>query len=440
MKREVDEAKATWVRRTIEIIQPPGDARPPTPKVVCEAIFLLKRGPDARRQVDPMALYEDQAAGSGLKCDTPEGNSRVMVEELKKVFSQTGTFDPQAILNVRQRPQQPWMDKVPTEFEVFAATAKLSNGKSGADAECPGEYWKALNGDAALSAFVNDLVVEMWRTGSYSALDPASIPDTPPAPPGVSESALKLAERQEWNISWQQVNPKRPGTGTWARYETYRHTTTITGASRANLPWAWQRGGVLLLDPALEGDGAPLAARACDDGGLTYAEWPEARLVLLPKKGDLSLAKNWRGICLLDVGSKILSDVMVKRMALMEQVGFDMQTGFRPERGTIDGLFAVMMGLKKRQEHGLESWGVYVDLVKAFDTVNREALWEVLRRFGMPDHFVNMLVRLHADAVIKVKIGEKDTDVDSSIGVRQGACEGPILFLFIMQAALETME
>ena len=99
-----------------------------------------------------------------------------------------------------------------------------------------------------------------------------------------------------------------------------------------------------------------------------------------------------------------------------------------------------MMGLKKRQEHGLESWGVYVDLVKAFDTVNREALWEVLRRFGMPDHFVNMLVRLHADAVIKVKIGEEDTDIDSSIGVRQGACEGPILFLFIMQAALETME
>ena len=96
--------------------------------------------------------------------------------------------------------------------------------------------------------------------------------------------------------------------------------------------------------------------------------------------------------------------------------------------------------MKKRQEHGLESYGVHVDLVKAFDTVNREALREVLRKFGMPDHFVNMLVRLHDDAVIKVKIGEEDTAVDSSIGVRQGACEGPILFLFIMQAALETTE
>ena len=61
--------------------------------------------------------------------------------------------------------------------------------------------------------------------------------------------------------------------------------------------------------------------------------------------------------------------------APMEQMAFEMQAGFRPERGTIDGLFAVMMGLKKRQEHGLESYGVYVDLVKAFCTVNRGALW-----------------------------------------------------------------
>ena len=39
-----------------------------------------------------------------------------------------------------------------------------------------------------------------------------------------------------------------------------------------------------------------------------------------------------------------------------------------------------------------------------------------------------------------VKIVEEGTAMGSSIGVRQGACEGPILFLFIMQVALETME
>ena len=89
------------------------------------------------------------------------------------------------------------MDKVPTEFEVAQATGKLGNGKSGADAECPGEYWKALQGDEGLKDFVYELVVAMWKTGSYSNLDPTKIPDTPlVAALDVGESALKLAERQ----------------------------------------------------------------------------------------------------------------------------------------------------------------------------------------------------------------------------------------------------
>jgi len=37
-----------------------------------------------------------------------------------------------------------------------------------------------------------------------------------------------------------------------------------------------------------------------------------------------------------------------------------------------------------------------------------------------------------------VKFGEVDSKIDSTIGVRQGSCEGPVLFLFIMQAAMET--
>ena len=52
----------------------------------------------------------------------------------------------------------------------------------------------------------------------------------------------------------------------------------------------------------------------------------------------------------------------------------------------------------------------------------------MIRKFGMPDHFVRIPVRPHAGAVINVEIGEKGTAVGSSTGVRQGACEGPVLF------------
>jgi hypothetical protein len=161
---------------------------------------------------------------------------------------------------------------------------------------------------------------------------------------------------------------------------------------------------------------------------------------LLPKGGDLSLCKNWRTICLLDVSSKILSALMTKRaQKVLDIHGLESQSGFRPHRGTSDGIFSALLTLQKRKEHNCESWALFVDLVKAFDSVSREALFMILRRFGLPDHFVNILIRLHSGSVMKFKMGEIQRSIECNCGVRQGSVEGPILFSFVMQAVMETM-
>ena len=145
VRRAVNDARAAWVCRTIDIIQPPGDARPPTPKVVWDAIRLLQRGPGASRPVVSMVLYRDQGDNRNKNsCVTQKECGEAMAGSAKQTFSQTGTFYVAAIAKVRQR-----------EHEVFAATAKLSNGKSGSDAECPAEYWKALHDDSDLNALVH---------------------------------------------------------------------------------------------------------------------------------------------------------------------------------------------------------------------------------------------------------------------------------------------
>ena len=75
----------------------------------------------------------------------------------------------------------------------------------------------------------------------------------------------------------------------------------------------------------------------------------------------------------------------------------------------IDGLFATFVGLSKRKEHGLESWALFIDLVKAFDTIPRGALFAVMRLYGLPDHFIRIALRLHIGAKVKVKIGEEES-------------------------------
>ena len=106
------------------------------------------------------------------------------------------------------------------------------------------------------------------------------------------------------------------------------------------------------------------------------SEWEKGLLVILAKKGDLSLPENYlSGIMLLEAGYKIVSIILHSRLLPIEE-GLDHETqcGFRPGRGCADGVFTVKLAMKKRREHGLESWIIFIDLVKAFDRIPRKFL------------------------------------------------------------------
>ena len=172
---------------------------------------------------------------------------------------------------------------------------------------------------------------------------------------------------------------------------------------------------------------------------VTPKEWEVGLLKILAKKGDLSKADNYRGIMLLEAAYKVIAIIIHKRLLPIEEsLDHESQCGFRPQRGCADAIFTVKLALKKRREHGLETWVLFLDLVKAFDRVPREMLWAVLKKFGVPPKLVSLIESLHSRVQVKFTVNEITHEIQCIIGVKQGDVLGPILFTFLLAAVMIT--
>ena len=166
-------------------------------------------------------------------------------------------------------------------------------------------------------------------------------------------------------------------------------------------------------------------------------QWMKGLLKILPKKGDLSLPGNYRGIMLLEAAYKIVSILLLNRLRpIAESLDHEQQCGFRPGRGCSDAIFTVKMAMKKRREHSKETWILFLDLVKAFDRVPRELLWHLLEKFGVPPKLVRLLKALHKDVLVKFEVEGFEHEVKCTIGVKQGDILGPVLFIIYMAGVM----
>ena len=117
---------------------------------------------------------------------------------------------------------------------------------------------------------------------------------------------------------------------------------------------------------------------------------------------------------------------------IAESLDNETQCGFRPGRSCNDAIFAVKIALRKRSEHDLGTWTLFLDLVKAFDRVPRELLWPILGKAGVPPKLIRLLTALHSTVNVEFAISGIKKSVTSTIGVKQGDTLGPLLFTFFI--------
>ena len=95
-------------------------------------------------------------------------------------------------------------------------------------------------------------------------------------------------------------------------------------------------------------------------------------MAVLPKKGDLSMPDNWRGMSIRETFVKVYTIVLKHRLgALCETLVPEYSNGFRKGRGRSDCIFALLETIRRRKQWGLGSWVLLFDCVKMFGKIPR---------------------------------------------------------------------
>ena len=88
----------------------------------------------------------------------------------------------------------------------------------------------------------------------------------------------------------------------------------------------------------------------------------------------------------------------------------EVQAGFRKGRGTRDQIASIRWIIKKAREFQKIIYFRFIDYAKAFDCVDHNKLWKILKGMGIPDHLMCLLRNLYAGQEATVRTGHGTTD------------------------------
>ena len=140
-----------------------------------------------------------------------------------------------------------------------------------------------------------------------------------------------------------------------------------------------------------------------------------------PKERQAKECSNYHTIALISHASKVLLKILQARL---HQYVNHVQAGFRKGRGTRDQIANICWIIKKAREFQKNIYFCFIDYTKAFDCVDHNKLWRILKEMGIPDHLTCLLRNLFTGQEATVRTGHETTDW---FQIGKGECQGCIL-------------
>ena len=143
---------------------------------------------------------------------------------------------------------------------------------------------------------------------------------------------------------------------------------------------------------------------------------------------------------LLSTPGKVLNRILLERMKeAVDPKLRDQQAGFRRNRSYADQIASLRIIVEQSLEWNSPLYINFIDYEKAFDSVDRETMWKLLRHYGVPKKIISIIRCTFQDMSCKIAhAGQLSESFEVKTGVRQGCLLSPFLFLLVIDWIMKT--